>query len=301
MSLVPTISVLLPVYNAERYLREAIESVLAQTFTDFELIAVDDGSTDGSLAILREFERRDGRVRVISRPNTGIVGALNDGLAVCRGEFVARMDGDDVCLPERFERQVAYLRKHPEVVNVGTAVRFIDPVGRPLLEPAVLTEHESIDAALLSGATHAMVHPSLMYRSEVAKRLGGYDVTLTIAEDIDFYLRCGEVGLLANVAEVLLHYRLHSGSVSVAKAEESRVMQDRVLQTASRRRGLETVFVPRGVRVDASVAENHRRWVWWALAGGFKSTARLYALKAIVKEPAHIESWRALACAVRGR
>src|SRR3954469_1098404 len=114
----PAVSVIMPVYNARAYVAEAIDSVLAQTFGDFELILVDDGSTDGSLDILRGYEKRDPRVRVISRPNTGIVGALNDGLKLARGEFIARIDADDASLPNRFEKEIAFLRAHPDVVIV---------------------------------------------------------------------------------------------------------------------------------------------------------------------------------------
>ena len=102
----PAVSVLMPVYNAEAYLAEAVQSVLDQTWADFELIAVNDGSKDASGAILEDFARRDQRVRVISRPNTGIVGALNDAFAVARADLLARMDSDDLCMPARLEKQV---------------------------------------------------------------------------------------------------------------------------------------------------------------------------------------------------
>src|SRR5687767_11217519 len=105
----PRISVLVPVFNAQRYLADAIDSILAQSFRDFELIAVDDGSTDRSRAMLDNYARRDPRVKVISRPNTGIVGALNDALAASRADLLARMDSDDVALSDRFEKQLAYL------------------------------------------------------------------------------------------------------------------------------------------------------------------------------------------------
>src|SRR6266581_3934019 len=105
----PAISVVMPVYKAERYLAQAVDSILDQTFTDFELIAVDDGSRDQSLQILNGYAQKDQRVRVISRPNTGIVGALNDGIAAARAPLIARMDSDDLSLPQRFEKQVTYL------------------------------------------------------------------------------------------------------------------------------------------------------------------------------------------------
>ena len=123
----PLISVVTPVYNAGRYLRPAVESILVQTFRDFELIVVDDGSKDDSLAVLREYEANDHRVRIITRPNTGIVGALNDGLAAARGEFIARMDSDDLSTPERFEKQIAYLPCHAFLHLQAAGVHFYYP------------------------------------------------------------------------------------------------------------------------------------------------------------------------------
>ncbi len=125
----PSISVLMPVYNTERYVAEAIESILAQTFGDFEFIIVNDGSTDDSLAILRRYEQQDQRIRLITRPNTGIVGALNDGLALARAELVARMDADDVSLPERLGKQRDFMSSHPGCVAMSTAYTIMDPDG----------------------------------------------------------------------------------------------------------------------------------------------------------------------------
>ena len=115
----PKTSVVMPMYNAERYVAGATGSILAQTFTDFEFVIVNDGSTDRSLEIVRHYERLDARVRVLSRPNTGIVGALNDGLSLARGEYIARMDADDIAYPHRLERQATYLDDHPDCVAVG--------------------------------------------------------------------------------------------------------------------------------------------------------------------------------------
>ena len=125
----PSVSICMPVYNTKRYVAEAVESILAQTFGDFEFIIIDDGSTDGSRAILERYAKQDDRIRLISRPNTGIVGARNEALGLARGELIAVMDSDDVALPERFEVQVAYLREHPECVVVGSRALIIDPDG----------------------------------------------------------------------------------------------------------------------------------------------------------------------------
>ncbi len=130
----PSVSVLMPIYNAELTLAEAVESILAQTFTDFELIVVDDGSTDGSLQMLQKFAHRDTRIRIISRPNTGIAGALNEAMDAARGEFLARMDADDISLPARFEKQVAFLQEHPDVVLLGSRVMLVEPYGTPMYE-----------------------------------------------------------------------------------------------------------------------------------------------------------------------
>ena len=147
----PLISVCMAVYNAERYVAEAVESILNQTFGDFEFLILDDGSTDGSLDILRRYAERDPRIRLTSRPNQGLVASLNELVDQARGEFIARMDADDVSLPERFQREVDYLRDHPECVLVGSRVRLIDPDGDPLCDWCTMQEHEAIDAFYLRG------------------------------------------------------------------------------------------------------------------------------------------------------
>src|SRR5688572_15938883 len=122
----------MPVYNVEKYVAEAIESILQQTFTDFEFLIIDDGSKDGSLAICREYEKKDPRVKVLTQANTGISRALNKLIEISRGEFLARMDSDDTTAPRRFEIQLQYLREPPEVVVVGSQGVLTDPEGRPV-------------------------------------------------------------------------------------------------------------------------------------------------------------------------
>src|SRR5687768_11090116 len=132
MAPVPTISVVMSVYNAGRFLRPAVDSILAQTFSDFEFIIIDDGSTDRSPDVLREYAARDGRIRLTVRPNRGLTRTLNEAIKQARGEFVARMDCDDVALPDRFEKQLAYLRADPTIVCVGGYFELIDGKGRLL-------------------------------------------------------------------------------------------------------------------------------------------------------------------------
>src|SRR5262245_22908484 len=147
----PQMSVLLPVYNAERYLRQSVRSVLDQTFSDFELLAADDGSTDLSLSILQEIASTDPRVRVISRENRGLVETLNELIGVSRGRYLARMDADDRCLPQRFDRQVAYLNEHPDCVAVGARCLLVDPEGLPIGFTVNELDHDGIEKSILSG------------------------------------------------------------------------------------------------------------------------------------------------------
>ena len=160
----PTVSVIIPAYNAADYLESAIASVQAQTFSDFEIVVVNDGSKDRTKPLLDALATREPRLRVISRPNTGIVGALNDCLAAARGEFVARMDADDLCLPERFARQVDYLRTHPDCICVGSEFIYMDAAGFLLKTCSRPTDHATIERELLSGNGGVIVHPAAMFR-----------------------------------------------------------------------------------------------------------------------------------------
>src|SRR5436305_1519215 len=130
----PAISVLMPVFNARRYVAEAIRSIQRQSFDQFQFIIVDDGSTDGSSNIIQSLARTDTRIRVIAGPNRGIVKALNNGLDFCDGEFIARMDADDLATPDRFQKQLAYLKGHDDCVAVGSRVLLIDDQGAPIRE-----------------------------------------------------------------------------------------------------------------------------------------------------------------------
>jgi glycosyltransferase involved in cell wall biosynthesis len=294
------LSVVIPVYNVERYLPAAMESVLGQTFGDFELIAIDDGSRDSSLAILRDFEARDPRVRVLSRPNTGIVGALNDGLKHVRGEFIARMDGDDLSMPERFQRQVDFLRARPDHVAVGCQVLLMDEDGLPICtKPDTLFTHEQIDHAHLHNGW-PMVHPAITMRRSAVDVVGGYRTRFQWQEDMDLFLRLAEVGRLANLPDVLLHYRQRFDSVCWTRKEEQARLRADLYTETRRRRGMSPDDGPPEEIMHTSKWELHKLWAWWALAARNLGTARKHALRAVTNGPLSAESWRVLACAVRG-
>jgi len=299
---VPLVSVVMPVHNAQRYLAEAIESILKQTFTDFEFIIIDDGSTDESAVIMQDYARRDARVRVHCQPKRGVVCALNKGLSVANAPLIARMDADDVALPARFEKQVEYLVQHPECVMVGTDVLFIDEDGAPIMLQEHHRAHHAIDAELLKGIGGAMRHPAVMGRREAIARCGGYHSYNDTAQDIDLFLRLGEIGQLANIPETLLHYRVHAQSVSQNKQE----LQSQAVQAA-----LKHAWVRRSLKgappevwdpgCSGELWRSYRLWTLWALRGGNPTTARKFARRLLWRRPFKIDSWRVCYWALQGR
>lgn len=265
----PLVSVLLPVYNAADYVEQAVRSILAQTLRDFELIVIDDGSTDQSGAILTELARQDARIRLVRRPNTGIVGALNEALALARADLVARMDADDIAWPARLHKQAAYLAQHPECVAVGSAILVIDPLGDPIKEPTQALSHEEIDAQLLSGYGWALVHPAAMMRRQAVLAIGGYRTQYNKVEDLDLFLRLAEQGRLANLPDVLLSFRQHFTSTCVQFSDtQSRLKLD-VVKEAYQRRGIplpEPFSLPKEVRLTGCA--QHLSWAMFALRRG---------------------------------
>jgi glycosyltransferase involved in cell wall biosynthesis len=297
----PSVSVCMPVYNTERYVAEAVESILAQTFGDFEFIIIDDGSTDGSRAILERYAKQDDRIRLISRPNTGIAGARNEALGLARGELIAVMDSDDVALPERFEVQVAYLREHPEVVCLGSVVQCIDEAGRYLFESFHLaTDHEAMQEMALRGQC-PLAHPSMMMRREAVLAVNGYDPEFGLAEDHDLILRLGERGKLANLPQALQKYRWHDQSISAKKQALQADRGKLAVLRAWERRGIErrdfsvTPWRPtnRHARFEYAV-----RFGWTGYMRGDREMAQVYAAKALRLIPWRSDGWRLLACIV---
>ncbi len=295
----PQISVLLPVYNAEPFVEAAVRSVLDQTCRDFELLVIDDGSSDGSLEVLRRLEREDSRISLLSRPNAGLVATLNELVAAARGTYLARMDADDLCLPHRFERQLAYLSRNPDCVALGSRCLFIDPDAMPICEFMDEATHDEIERALLAPRL-GIVHPSVMLRRDAMLRIGGYRSGFPHVEDLDLFLRLGEIGRLANLQTVLLKYRLHEASVSHTHTVLQSAAGVEVVRAARARRGL---AMPREGELrqthGESRAQLHRKWSWWALQAGNVRTARKHARLALKSEPSLQPNLRLLACVLR--
>lgn len=300
----PLASVVLPVYNGERYLAEAIDSILAQTWRDFELLLLDDGSQDQTWPIIESYCAKDKRCRGISRENRGLVATLNEGIALSRGEFLLRMDADDIALPQRFEQQIRYLQENPECVALGCRFILIDPESLPIMEMGHCLSHEQIDEGNLSGEGSFMCHPGTALRAAVVKDIGGYREEFRHAEDVDFFLRLAEVGKLANLPDVLLAYRQHPQSIGYAKrAEQVRSTWLAVNAAYQRRKN----GAPKSKILEADtenppdLAEIHAKWAWWALSAGNVATARKHAWISLRSSPFKPATWKVLACALRGR
>ena len=234
-----SVTVLMPVYNGAAYLEAAIESIRSQTHSDFEFLIVDDGSTDGSREILQGFAAQDARIRIIYGLHEGIAAARNRGLALARGTIVVCMDHDDVAMPERIDRQLAYLVEHPEVAAVGSALRLINKDGDALAPPTKypLTFKE-IREGLLSG--YCMLgQPTVAMRREAAIAVGGYRRAFDPADDYDLWMRLSERYALANMPDVLVDYRWHGNNTTVRRRRKQALgAHIAKLAGAERRRGL---------------------------------------------------------------
>ncbi|HET7313109.1 glycosyltransferase family A protein [Salinisphaera sp.] len=219
----PRVSVLIPAFNAGRYIGEAIESVLAQSWTDFELIVVDDGSSDDTAAVCAARARADSRVRLISQQrNRGRPWARNEALRCARGEFVAMLDADDRCMPDRLATQVAFLQAHPTIDVVGSWWHTIDENGQRLPpnrnKQRYLTADAVISYLLFCGIIH---NPTVMARTEVLHR-HGYDSDFPVAQDYHLWGRMVGSHRFAIIPRPLTEYRVHPTQASSARALEAR-------------------------------------------------------------------------------
>jgi glycosyltransferase involved in cell wall biosynthesis len=297
-----TVSVYMPVYNAARFARQAVQSILEQSFSDFEFIIVDDGSTDQTPVILKELAAQDRRIRLIEQSHLGAAAAANRAVAEARGELLARMDGDDIALPRRLERQVDYLAGHPECVAVGSRMMLVDEAGLPLYElPWIMRGHEQIDSALLKGGW-PIAQPTCTYRTAAVIAAGGYRADLSLHEDLDLFLRLAERGRLENVPEVLVLYRQSMGSLTWLEGPTSSKVVHSILCDACRRRGLKepSRLNGAGAKSHASL-DRYRQWAWQSLEAGHVRTARKYARKTARLAPLSAHSWKLMYRALRGR
>jgi GT2 family glycosyltransferase len=224
----------MPVRNGEPYLDFAVASIVAQTFSNWELIAIDDSSTDTTLATLQKFAASDARIRVLSSGGTGIVDALNLGVAASRADLVARMDADDIAMPDRLARQTALMAANPALAAAGSSALKIDKKGNETGLFAVPTTPAAISAEMR--VRNPFIHPTMIMRKAAVEKAGIYRPGCTYAEDYDLWLRLEETGSLANFAEPTVRFRVHGAQTSKTKRLKQRAATALARQAAWRRR-----------------------------------------------------------------
>jgi len=285
------ISVIMPVYNSEKYLKYTIESILCQSFKHFEFIIIDDGSTDNSFQIIRKYAERDNsRIIIINKGKQGLVSALNDGLTLAKGRYIARTDSDDISLPDRFKLQLGYMRKNPGCAILGSDVLLIDEDGDPVARNIHPTNHDEILEGLLKGRGEYIRHSTTFFRKDYINRIGGYREETEWAEDLDLYLRLSEIGRLSNLKEVLLKYRVHRESVNYKKWKQQRNAVAIVLRDYSLRNGLSNILQETDIVHPHYKLENwHLSWSIKALISGYKSTSLKHLNKSFRINPFRIK------------
>lgn len=221
----PRISVVMPAYNSEKYIGEAIESILNQTFTDFEFIIINDGSMDDTAKIVSQYANKDKRIKFINnKDNRGIVSVLNQGLDLAKGEYIARMDSDDISLSTRFERQIQYMESHPECGVLGTWFKCFGKSDK------IIRNHECVKICNIVKVQH-VGHPTVMLkRAVVDKYKFHYDEKYKYAEDFELWSRMVFVTEIHNLPEVLLKYRWHGNNISIEHAHRQQELTRQVQQ-----------------------------------------------------------------------
>ena len=221
------ISVLMSCYNADKWLSEAIDSVLKQTYGNFEFIIIDDGSTDNTSEIIKKYSDADSRIIFIKKNNTGLADSLNMGISKAKGEWIARLDADDISEPWRLEEQVTLVMKKPDIVFLGSGLSIINEDGAIVKKYKYPSSHQAL-LSNLNTSQKFPPHSSAFYRTHTARQVGGYRPRIRRSQDRDLWLRLSEVGKLAAIDKPLVRVRKHAGQVSHEEAGRRQLVDSRV-------------------------------------------------------------------------
>lgn len=224
----PLVTVLMSVYNGEKYLSEAIESILNQTYKNFEFLIIDDGSTDSSKKIVKSYN--DSRIKLIeNEENIGLTRSLNKGIELSKGKYIARMDADDISFPERLEKQVDFMENHEDVAVCGSWFRVIDDKGNLLSEVKTQINHEFLFFELFF--KNPMGHATTIMRKSVIEHIGRYDPDYVRTQDYDLWFRIIESGYkIHNIDRILIYYRKHENMVSIVESNLQEVNAQKVIK-----------------------------------------------------------------------
>ncbi|HET7435647.1 MAG TPA: glycosyltransferase [Thermoanaerobaculia bacterium] len=298
----PAVSVVMTVYNDGPYVREAVSSILAQTLSDFELVIVDDGSIDDSVAIIETFN--DPRIRIVHQENAGLPAALNRGIEEARGRYIARHDADDVSDPERLARQFEMLERDPDLVLLGTNALLTEETGETVTETTTPADDTALRAALRDERLrNPFVHGSVMFRRDAVLAAGGYRRQFRFAQDFDLWLRLKDRGRIGNLREPLYRWRLRRGAVGTTRFVDQleyarlalRCAQHRergaaepLIELPERPAAVRGVLALRSAPPEAAYELNLAKLY---LARGKHTEARRHALRAIRLGPLNVYSW----------
>lgn len=288
-----SLSVIMPIFNGDKYLREAIDSVLNQTHSDFEFIIINDGSSDNTSQIIHDYAKKDSRIKIIERENRGLIYSLNQGINESENEIIVRMDADDICHPERFEKQLEYMMKNNNIIASGTLVELIDSDGDIISHFTSKTGHDEIDQQHMRGVGGAIVHPSAMIKKAALIEVGLYDDRYPHAEDLDLWLKLAEVGQLGNVPLYLLKYRQHAESIGYTKRNSQLESAENAVYAAYERRGLR--FDRTKLKINSDIVSSfdvHMKWAWWSFKINNLSTCRKHAVKSLRLRPWSIGAFK---------
>mgnify|MGYP000566060546 FL=1 len=222
----PLISVIIPAFNAELYIQEALKSVCSQTYLNLEIIIIDDGSSDRTREIIEQFQ--DTRILLISRENRGLIATLNEAIEISRGDYIARMDADDICLGTRLDRQVQYLRKHHNIGLLFTGIEYVDENGRELRKKVSAKSRKLEPVELLFGCP--VCHPTAMFDMTKLKKSDiQYDKAYCLAEDFELWTRLVNITEIGIINEVLFKYRIHPNSITSKNNEKQRIVASKAI------------------------------------------------------------------------
>ena len=295
----PSITVLMPAYNAEDYIAEAIESVLCQTFADFELLIINDGSTDSTKQIIASFH--DSRIRLIDQENKGISAALNDGLQHAKAKYIARFDADDICRNDRLQKQYEFLLFNPDYIIVGSDAEYISETGDHLcFFSSKGHTHEEIMKDIYSACP--LTHSSVMYKKQIVLRCGGYPVHAHTFEDYLLWIQICSYGKICNLSEPLIKVRFSPASVTID--EQWRGRRFRKLKTKIIKQGF--ITKAQGDEflsiIKSQDTERIKKGSYHALCGKKylinnhqPEKARIHIKKAIITYPLRIDNYLLLA------
>lgn len=276
------VTVLMSCYNGEKWLSESIESILSQTFKNFEFLIIDDGSRDRSLQIMKEYEKKDPRIHVESKKNSGLPDSLNFGLQKAKGTWIARLDADDIAEPNRLQKQYDLAMSDPQLILIGSAFLETDQHGHTGKIQYYPAGHKKLKKNLLT-KRRFFAHSSSLYHKETVLKAGGYRPRIKKSEDYDLWLRISEMGKMAAIKEPLVRFRTHPDQISHEDSGRRQITDGRVALVSY---WLRNMGATDPVEADEESYVRFRSWVQEKIkeSGVYDTRKTMMEVKGVIKE-----------------